>query len=309
MASEPLNSDFHYYQSANAEVEKIKEDFLVRIHEYEIIVDDIRKNPMKGSVQHFLLLGRRGSGKSTLLKRLEIEISSDPQLSKEFIAINLAEEQANIYKLYDLLEEIIAELNQNGIQVESPDWKDDASVFARSLFESIHSAVEKSGKKLILLLDNIDRIFENLHDDASLLREYLLNYDDIKIIGGSTRMTEHFWKYNKPFYEFFRVLELKPLTSDEMHRLLLNWSNKMNLPELKDFVENKPGQLEMVRLLTDGLPRTLLFFVNILIIRTHETGYEYLRLIMDKVTPLYQERLNNLPPSQRKIILQMAFLW
>ena len=30
---------------------------------------------------------------------------------------------------------------------------------------------------------------------------------------------------------------------------------------------------------------------------------------MDLVTPLYQERLNNLPPAQRKVVLQMAFIW
>ena len=51
------------------------------------------------------------------------------------------------------------------------------------------------------------------------------------------------------------------------------------------------------------------FFVNILLTQNQETGYDYLRLVMDKVTPLYQERLNSLPPSQRKIVVQMAFVW
>lgn len=300
---------FRFYQSANADAEMIKDDFIIRRHEYEIIIQDIRCNPMKGSVQHYLLLGRRGSGKSTLLKRIQVEIDSDLQLSKTHIAINLAEEQANIYKLYDLLEAVIQELEYRSIQSEQILWEEDEHTYSRNLFRALHTAVEKSGKKLVLLLDNIDRIFENVDEDAALLREYLLNYDDIKIIGGSTRMTEHFWKYNKPFYQFFRVLELKPLTSAEIRQLLLHWAAKLDLPKLKEFVEHKTGQLEMVRILTDGLPRTLQFFVDILIAHTQETGYEYLRLIMDQVTPLYQERLNSLPPAQRKIVLQMAFLW
>jgi tetratricopeptide (TPR) repeat protein len=308
MANEIL-SGFNFYQSANAEAGLVKSNFLVRIHEFDIIMDDIRRQPMKGSVQHFLIIGRRGSGKSTLLKRIQIEIESSAELAAKFIAVNLAEEQANIYKLYDLLEAVLEELEYHGVEVSAVAWNDDATTYARKLFAAIHKALQASGKKLVLLLDNIDRVFENMQDDASLLREYLLNYDDLKIIGGSTKMTEHFWKYNKPFYEFFRVLELKPLSSKEIKRLMVSWSEKLNLPELAEFVKNKPGQLETVRILTDGLPRTLQFFVNILLTRTHETGYEYLRLIMDTVTPLYQERLNSLPPSQRKIVLQMAFLW
>lgn len=309
MASQLFHTGFNFYQNANADANSIKENFLIRLHEYEIIIEDIRRNKMKGSVQHYLLLGRRGSGKSTLLKRLQVEIETDKKLAKSYIAINLAEEQANIYKLYDLLGEILEELKLHIKNIKEPDWEEDEQLYSRNLFTTIHEAIKQSGKKVILLLDNIDRIFENLGDDASLLREYLLNYDDIKIIGGSTRMTEHFWKYNKPFYEFFRVLQLKQLTSDEIRKLLLNWSEKLDIPDLRTFVKNKPGQLETIRILTDGLPRTLQFFVDILLTNIQDTGYEYLRLIMDKVTPLYQERLNNLPPSQRKIVLQMAFIW
>ncbi len=298
-----------FYQSANADDEAIKANFLIRLAEYDIIIQDILRNPMKGSVQHYLLVGRRGSGKSTFLKRLQVEIASNTALKGKYIPINLAEEQANIYKLYDLLEEIIRELTQHGIFGQMPAFNEDIHIYTRQLFDHLQHLVTKFRKKIILLLDNIDRIFENIGDDASLLREYLLNHDDIRIIGGSTRMTEHFWKYNQPFYQFFRVLELKALTAEEVKNLLLSWSETLNIPQLKTFVETHPGQLEAIRLLTDGLPRTLQFFINILLTNEQDTGYEYLRHVMDSVTPLYQERLNSLPSSQRKIVLQMAFIW
>ncbi|HVU54245.1 MAG TPA: AAA family ATPase [Puia sp.] len=309
MTNSLYNSNFSFYQNANADASSIKGNFLIRKNEYQIIIDDIRQNQKQKSTQHYLLLGRRGSGKSTLLRRLQVEIDSDKKLDELYIAINPAEEQANIYRLSDLLEEIIKELECRGIEVGEYEFHEDTGAYIRQLFSMIHSALETKEKKLILLLDNIDRIFENVGVDAHLLREDLLNYGDIKIIGGSTRLTEHFWKYDKPFYEFFRVLELKPLTSEEVKTLLLNWSERLNLPQIKEFVTNKPGQLETIRLLTDGLPRTLQFFVNILLTRAPETGYEYLKLIMDNMTPLYQERLNILPPAQRKIVLQMAFIW
>jgi hypothetical protein len=303
-----IGSDFNYYQNANADVESIKAGFLVRQYEYGVIVDDLLRNPKERSVQHYLLLGRRGSGKSTLLRRLQIEIETNEKLSETYIAVNLAEEQANIYRFYDLLEEIMRELEFRQVQIEWPD-DSDVDVYSRVLLDAIHEGLSKQGKRLVLLLDNIDRVFESLGEDVALLREYLQNYGDIKIVGGSTRMTEYFWSYNNPFYEFFRVLQLKPLDNDEMKKLLLYWADRLNAPALKEFVEKRPGQLETVRILTDGLPRTLQFFVNILLTHESGTGYDYLRLLMDKVTPLYQERLNHLPPSQRKIVLQLSLLW
>jgi hypothetical protein len=310
MSNKIYHNNFNFYQNANAEASVIKDNFLIRKIEYDIIIRDIRRNHKDTSTQHYLLIGRRGSGKSTLLKRLQVEIDTDSKLSQQYITINPAEEQANMYRLYDLLEEVIRELEDNDIDVGEYNFHEDVYAYTRQLFSMIHDAVERTGKQLLLLLDNIDRILDNVgEDDVHLLREDLLNYNDIKIIGSSTRITEHFWRYDKPFYEFFRVFKLEPLTSEEIRALLLHWSKKMNLPQIEEFVMNKPGQLETIRILTDGLPRTLQFFVNILLTRAPETGYEYLRSIMDSMTPLYQERLNALPPAQRKIVLQMAFIW
>lgn len=299
-----------FYQSANSDTKSIKDKFLIRTHEFEIISSAILQSPTDGSIQHFLLLGRRGSGKSTLLKRLQIEVECNEALKDKYVAINLAEEQANIYKLHDLLDEVVTELEHKGIDGAAPAWdEENPDEFTKKMLAHLHTLVVSSGKKIILLLDNIDRIFENIGHDAHLLREYLSNYSDIRIIGASTRMTEHFWKYDQPFYDFFRQLQLKPLTTEEVKTLLVDWAEKFKLPKLKHFVENEPGKLETIRILTDGLPRTLQFFVNILLTKEYGTSYEYLQQVMDSVTPLYQERLNSLPPSQRKIILQLAFIW
>jgi AAA ATPase domain len=305
---EQTNTNFNYYQIANAATEAVKAGFLVRQYEYGVILEDLLRHPGKGSVQHYLLLGRRGSGKSTLLRRLQVEVDTNEALASDYIAVNLAEEQANIYRLFDLLEEIVRELEYRRLEIEWPE-ADDATDYSDALFLAIHNALGLANKKLVLLLDNIDRIFESLGEEAALLRAYLQNYNDIKIVGGSTRMTEHFWAYNKAFYDFFRVLHLRPLDNEEVKQLLLYWGEQLKSPVLKDFVESRPGQLETIRIMTDGLPRTLQFFVNILLTHSQETGYEYICLLMDKVTPLYQERLNHLPPSQRKIVLQMAFYW
>lgn len=307
-----FSDDFSLYQSANLEGKAIADHFVVRLAEFNTIMSDIRNHPMEGSVQHFLLLGRRGSGKSSLLKRIEYEITTDETLSPTLIPINLAEEQAGIYRLYDLWEQVIQELKDLGhiSQTAEPDADyNDTTAYTRACFEMILNAVVVQHKKIILLLDNIDRIFENIREEASLLREVLLNHKIIRIIGGSTRMSEHFWRYDLPFYQFFRIIRLEALSREEVETLLLHWSNVYQAPALAAFVKEKPGQLASIRLLTDGLPRTLKFFIRIILQRTETDSYQYLRRIMDFVSPLYQERLNSLTSAHRKIILELAAIW
>jgi len=297
------------YQSANLTDDEIIESFIVRKKEFERIIAEIERDEMTGSIQHFILVGRRGSGKSTMLRRIQAEINRKPELSEKLIVVNLSEEQAGIYKLYDLWDLIIRTLNTLNIPVNAPEWNyhlSDQKEYTKALYFSIQEVLKLQKKKLLLLLDNIDRIFENIGDDAHFLRELLTNHKDLRIIGGSVRMSEHYWKYDKPFYEYFRIIRLEGLTKEEVGELLSFWSSCKKLPEVSNFSKNNPGKIETIRLLTDGMPRTLLNFLEILIDQKDQKGYEYLRLILDRATPVYQERLNNIPPAQRKVVIELA---
>jgi len=300
------------YQNANSSPEAVKRNFLVRIAEFELIVSDLRNKKSSDPLQHELILGRRGSGKSTLLRRIQIEIDEDPELAQKYIAINLAEEQASIYRLSDLWFEVLQELMirlNSSLKLRDFDDFEDNQAYARYLYAEIHQLLELSGKRAVLLLDNLDRILQNFDDDGHLLRETLLNYNDLQIIGGSTRMDEHFWQYDKPFYEFFRRHRLEGLRFEEIHQLLNHWSAEMNLPQLHHYALRYRGRIEAIRILTDGLPRALQFFIQVLLHDSSSYGFDYLRKVMDRATPLYQERLNSLTPPQRKIVQEMAFWW
>lgn len=302
----------HSYQSANLTDSEIINHFIVRKKEFERLIAEIDRDDMSGAIQHFILVGRRGSGKSTLLRRIEAEVNTKPELNKKLIVVNLSEEQAGVYRLHDLWDLVIRALNVRKIQTDSPDWSasdEDLHAYSKSLYASIQNALQKEGKKLLLLLDNIDRIFDNIGADAHLLRELLMNHKDMRIIGGSTRMREHYWKSEMPFYQFFRIIRLESLKREEVKELLDFWSGCMNLPELNKFLQKNPGKIETIRLLTDGMPRTLLNFIEILIDRSDQNGFEYLRLIIDRATPVYQERLNSLPAAHRKIVSELSNFW
>lgn len=300
------------YQNANSSPEAIKRTFLIRIAEFELIMDDIRSRMKGAPMQHELILGRQGSGKSTLLRRIQIEIDEQPDLAEYLVAINLAEEQNAISRLSDLWFEVLDELAirfHADLNLASFDTFDDNHGYTRYLYAEIHRLLQTHHKRVVLLLDNLDRILETFDDDAHLLRETLLNYQDIQIIGGSTRMSEHYWQYDKPFYDFFRRHRLPGLTFEEIHRLLNSWADEMELPELHDYALRNRGRIEALRILTDGLPRALQYFIQVLLHDSELYGFDYLRKVMDKATPLYRERLNSLTAPQRKIVQEMAFQW
>jgi hypothetical protein len=297
---------------ANLTDDEVIQQFVVRQKEFDRIISEIRRDDMSGSIQHYVVIGRRGSGKSTLLRRIEAEINRDNKLRNRLITVNLSEEQAGIYRLFDLWDYILRFFKSMKISViDEPSWKetDTDENYSKAMYSSIQKTIQKVNKKLLLLLDNIDRIFDNIGDDAHFLREILTNYKDIRIIGASTRMSEYYWHYDKPFYQFFGIIRLESLDPDEMRALLFHWANCLQNTDIEDFVKMNPGKIDMIRVLTDGNPRTLQYFVDLLIDRQKQKGYEYLQIILDGITPIYQERLNFFPPAQRKIIIELANFW
>ena len=313
---EPENSwvldQLAVYQTANSAHQSVKNNFIVRKDEFQVIIDSLLDKKQNDPLQHELILGRRGSGKSTLLKRLQIEIVENPKLNQSYLAINLPEEQAGVYRQFDLWEMVMLQLKQqHHFEIQAPDYQtfENDQAYTRELYAQIHRSCEKYKKRIVLLLDNFDRIMENLADDGSLLREILINYSDVQIIAGSTRMDEHFWRYDMPFYDFFRTQRLESLASAEIQILVTHWGNSLGTSALKEFVQKYPGKIENVSILTDGMPRTYQFFIQMVIQKPESSSYEFLKKIMDNVSPAYQERMANLTAPLRKILLEMAFIW
>ena len=302
---------FNFYQTNNNDNESIIKNFSLRKIDFKIIFDTLSQRSASDPLQHELILGRRGSGKSTLLKRLEIEI--EDRLSKKYIPVSLAEEQASIYRLFDLLTEIIEELKsrftfQNALK-EYTDFDNEQS-YTRYLYQVIHEFTVSQNKQIVLFLDNFDRIIENFDDDTSVLREILTNYNDFIIIAASTRIDDNFWENEKRVIREFRKHYLNALTFNEIKELLNLWADAADAPELKKIAIRNPGKLQSIRIITDSLPRTIQFFIQLTFYNDYTNeNVDFIKKIMENVTPTYQELLNSLPPQLRKIVFEMAFIW
>lgn len=307
-----MNEFIIQYQNANQSFQSVIDNFVIRKKEFERVINDLKTSRKEDSCQHYVFVGRRGSGKSTLLRRIQAEIITNPEFNQNYIVVNLSEEQSGIYKLFDLWDYVIRDLNSQKFGIEElnfREFKNDLINYNRTLHTQIINALKKADKRLVLLVDNIDRVLKNADDDTAFLREVLMNYKEIRIIGGSTVMSEHFWKYDKPFYQFFAIKRLEALSLVDIEALLIHWANLYKVDEIKNIIKKYPGKIQSIRMLTDGSPRTMQLFVDMLINRTEQNGYNYLQNIVDKATPIYQERLGILSPAQAKVMTELAFLW
>lgn len=302
--------DYHIttHQVSQRSADEIKKGFIARKNLLNRILTKINSTNRTDSIQHSVFVGPRGSGKSSILNRIKVEYLE----SDKFIPIYLPEEQPGLYRLFDVWLAIIDELKAVGYPIQRPEIdtsQDDFSYLSKTGYTVISEFLQTENKQIILLMDNIDRVFKNIDDDKALLRELLQNHKDFIIIGGSTEMSEDFWDYGDPFYQFFKIIQLDDLSKAEVNDLLTHWSEVHDLPEIKDVLRTNPGKVEAIRQMTGGNPRTMIMFIRLLVDNAHAQGFEYLKDIMDQTTAIYQERLQQLTPQQRKIIVELASIW
>lgn len=296
------------HQVSQLSADEINKGFIVRKNLLNRILTKINHTNRIDSIQHTVFVGSRGSGKSSMLNRIKVEYLE----SDRFIPIYLPEEQPGLYRLLDVWLAIIDEMMALGYDIHRPEIdtsQEDFSYLSKTGYTIISEFLQKENKQIILLMDNIDRVFKNIDDDKALLRELLQNHKDLIIIGGSTEMSEDFWDYGDPFYQFFKVVRLEDLSKAEVQDLLIHWSDANDLPQIKDVLRTNPGKVEAIRQMTGGNPRTMIMFIRLLVDNAHAQGFEYLKDIIDKTTSIYQERLQQLTPQQRKIVVELASIW
>lgn len=296
------------HQVSQLSADEIKKGFIIRKNLLNRTLTKINHTNRTDSIQHTVFVGPRGSGKSSMLNRIKVEYLENDR----FIPIYLPEEQPGLYRLFDVWLAIIDEMMALGYDIHRPEIdtsQEEFSYLSKTGYTVISDFLQKENKQIILLMDNIDRVFKNIEDDKALLRELLQNHKDLIIIGGSTEMSEDFWDYGDPFYQFFKVVRLEDLSKAEVQDLLIHWSEANDLPQIKDVLRTNPGKVEAIRQMTGGNPRTMIMFIRLLVDNAHAQGFEYLKDIIDKTTSIYQERLQQLTPQQRKIVVELASIW
>ena len=290
------------------------ERFVVREDTFNDIFEDIKSSDYDVANQHYIILGQRGQGKTTLLRKINIEVKNDKKLSKFLLPVKFAEEQYQIRSLCRLFEEVAEYLqtlqeDDFGTILDDMEKHFDDDDYDLKCFSYLESVVKAKGKKLLLLIDNIDELIGKLSDkEQRRLREILLTSSTFRIVGGSTKMLEQHYDYSKPFYEFFKIVKLKSLNSKESREFLLSIARDEQKEKIQHVIENSPARIETLRRITGGVPRTLVMLFDIFL---DEDGnaFDDLLKILDEATPLYKHRMDDLPPALQDIVHTIAINW
>lgn len=288
--------------------------FVVRTDIFNDIFEDIKSANNTVPQQHYIIIGQRGQGKTTLLRKVLLEVKNSPELSERIVPVKFSEEQYQIRSLSRLWEEV-ADYLQSIYPDVFPDILDkmeghfedeDYELKSFSLFEN---TVIQSEKKLLLLIDNIDGLIGKLSiKEQRRLREILLSSSSIRIIGGSTDMLEQHHKYDKPFYQFFKIIKLRGFNESEAHTFLRAIAKEDQKEQIETLIRTNPARIETLRRLTGGVPRTLVMLFDILM-DDGGNAFDDLLKILDEVTPLYKHRMDDLPPQLQEIVHTIAMNW
>ncbi len=304
------------YNSQNTSAEMVKENFVIRLREYKKLWQAIFNADMKHPEQHYIIQGVRGSGKTTLLRRLAIEVEESEKLSSWLLPITFKEEEYGISSLFTFWERIAEELcdYDHGAFTslfDNIDQLEDTET--KQLINLINQALIKNKKKIILFIDNIAELFEQFNQtESEILREVLTTNNNIRIIGGSAIRLESFFDNKAPFYQFFEVQTLKGLTKKETIALLNKLSEHAGEKEqttLNNLLKGEPEKVESIRRLTGGIPRTISILFNILVEGPKGSAFTLLEETIDKTTPLYKHRMDDLTTQQKPIVNAIALNW
>jgi len=296
--------------------QQLIDGFVVHTKLFQRLFRHIEEQDPTYPAQHYLIEGQRGMGKTTLLLRLSYEVENDPELDGLIPLVFKEEAYYGITRLEHLWEKS-AELLEiknaafTGLLQTLQDGYAEHRNYEEDCFQALFSALERENKHLILFIDNLGELFRQFSDhEAQRLREVLLTCPRLRLIGASAVVLEAFFRYEHAFYEFFKKASLKGLNKEETHDLLKSLAQDQGQAEaISEILQQHPGRVETLRILTGGVLRSIVLLFEIFLDNRNGNAISDLERVLDRVTPLYKHRMDELTPSQREVVNAVALNW
>ncbi len=321
-------SQLSLYNPGRMSDEEVVAAFAARQALFERMLADVRTEKPRGRPQHHLIVGQRGMGKSLLLARLGAELRRDHELAAVFIPLVFAEEQYAVDRLSKFWLNCLDSLADACERAGDTTATDRIDAIVHQL-SSPHLGADSEGRggageplnaflaeakvlkrRPVLLVDNLQLVFERISDqEQHVLRELLMRPGAPILIGTSPSPPPANRDYGAAFYDHFKVHYLPALSVEEMRQLLLTLAAKVERPDIRDRVLRHPHRLSVLRQLTGGNPRTAVTLFFLYAEDLAPTVFGDLENLLDRVTPLYKARFEELSPQQQVVASAVANHW
>ena len=294
----------------NPRPESVDTEFIVHPHIYDRLWQDLTDSKMEHPEQHYLISGEHGSGKTTLLAQLHKSALQQPPIST-LQSLFFNEEEYSIRHLYRLWERIFELLNDQGLTAKTlitqvrnlSDKIDKNQDYEKNISNTLLDFLETNEIHLLLFIDNFDLILQKLSTTEShRFRKILQTTPRLRIIAAASEVPASFYQFEHPFYEFFKVVHLRPLSIEHINELL----SKLLPNEREINVEKTEPNIETVLRMTNRNTRCTVLLSDILKENFNVSATELFADILDKLTPIYKFKMDDLPAQQQQIVEAIA---
>ena len=303
--------DLYAYNPSYSSPEALKATFVARGDHLAGIVGELRAGVDAPSNRHVLITGPWGIGKTNLLLMVKYGVLDDPALCRSYVPIQTAEEEYSILSVRDLFARIL-ELLVNATSdgrlaaaAKALHETDDDARAVEAAVAAVQGFGERTGRKVLLLVDNLDLILrEQIRDEAQLSRLHGLLTDQsfLVVIGTARGHPRDVRSEQCAVYEAFTRIELDELSPADLTELLrrrAEWEGRRDL--LARFHELQP-RIERLRESFRGNPRFAMTIYALWAAGELGSTEAAVMGLLDDATPYCKARLDRLAPQARWVL-------
>ena len=316
MPEPALHSNIGLYRSGVTSAERLRHTSVARRHLLDNAIESLRGSVGRKSKNHLLFIGPRGIGKTHLLSCIEDVVQSDEALGASVVVVRFPEESNRTLSFADFLIGMCGILND--VLEDEPLWselfatvqteEDDARV-ADTLVPAIREENRRRDRTLLVMVENLGEILaRQIRDknDVAALRKFLMADNGCLLLATAPLHFDGITDVGQPFYDFFDIQILENLSFDEtveVIRLNLEWEERK---DILDTLEDMRPRLQALYRMTGGNPRLTMMLYELIAHESVTSVQDQFHLLLDRISPFYQGRLNDLPPGQRALLECLA---
>jgi len=303
------------YNPATLDSEALLAEFIDRKGLLERILDIIRHNGPQQPQQHVVVIGPRGMGKTTLLCAIMHRVNGDETLKAAWLPLLFQEEQYGIGDLADFWLETIrhleSALGRPALAAEQLLDENPEDMAGRAQ-ERFFQLLAETGQRALLLIDNLNDIFQAIDDGQALhtLRALWMTDPRCMVIGAAPSYFEEITEVDQAFHDFFRTFTLDRLSQDELEGFLRGYARMLGDESVIHVIEQAPERVAALRILTGGNPRLVKLGYRVLRDGLDGDLRQDLERLLDEATPFFKHRIDSLKAKEtRRVFDAIARRW